>query len=1285
MKRILLALSLSFLIILSFAQNQSIDQIFDGRNEIYFRFSQNDLALLGTGESKCYISIDKIENTFVYAYANKPQFADFLSRNIQYTKLTAPSMLLNPADLNMMNWQDLQSKATQAWDYYPTYPTYELLMQGFATSYPSICRLDTIGYTVEGRLLLCAVISDNVNTDENEPEFFYSSSMHGDETTGYVLMLHLIDYLLSGYGTDTRITNIVNNIELYINPLANPDGTFAGGNTTVSGATRSNANGRDLNRNFPVPDGSIGDDGTYTEEIETQAMKNYDADHTFVVSANFHGGIELANYPWDYTGTDHADKTWWMYVCKEYADTAQANSPSGYFDATPSMYVGSPDYPGVVEGYSWYPAPGSRQDYFQYFGHCREVTLEISDTKTPSASTLESYWDYNYRSLLNYIEQSLYGIRGIVTDNCTGLPVEALVTITGHDVDSSQVYSSLPVGNYHRPIEPGTWTMSVSADGYQTQSISGITTSYGTTVVQNISLVPDPPSADFVADAVTSCSGVINFTNTGMYAQGSTFFWDFGDGNTSTQENPTHIYTANGTYNVKLSIYACAGSDSITKASYITINMPTAPIADNDTACGSASLLLGATGGAGTTVWYDSYPGGTVLGTGATYNTPVISSTTTYYAVSEVGTAYTGAKPDNSGGGGYFTSSFEHGLIFDCTSAVRLSSVRMYAGSAGNRTITLLNSTGGTIDQVTVNVPAGESVVTLNMDIPVGTDMQLMGPTSPDLFRNNSGCTYPYTVGSMITINESTAGTSPTGYYYYFYDWTVEEICESNPTAVTAEILSDPVASFSESINGPLVDFTNTGTSGANYFWDFGDGNNSSLENPSHTYASAGTYTVTLIVDNGFCSDTTSTIITIGTAPNACFSADTVCFGSATNFSDESTIASGSIVGWVWDFGDGLGNSSAQNPSYVYPDTGMYQVELIVESNLGMYDTTTTIVYVTTVPLANYSYVTGVAGTPTSFTDLSQSYLLPVTSWIWDFGDGNTSTQQNPSNTYAAAGTYTVCLTVLNDCGADSTCSMITISVQASTPNAGFNADTACLGTATNFTDESTISAGNIVGWNWDFGDGIGSASSQNPVYIYPDTGAYIVQLIVSSDGATYDTTYSTVYVTTVPLSDFSYSAGYAGSATSFTDQSQSYLLPIIGWNWTFGDGFGSSIQNPTHVYVNPGLFDVSLIATNGCGSDTAIQQINILTTAIEEYADGMILYPNPASEGFMNLTFYASESGNMIYKIFSADGKMVLTENGECEYGLNSIRIDVSSLENAAYFIELKAGEKLYRMQFLK
>ena len=130
-----------------------------------------------------------------------------------------------------------------SWDYYPTYSQYVSIMQSFADSFPSICKLHNIGTLNSGHEILIAQISDNVGLPENEPSFLYTSSMHGNELTGYVLMLRLIDELLHGYGTSSQYTNLINEVDIWINPLANPDGAYAAGDHTVNGATRYNARG----------------------------------------------------------------------------------------------------------------------------------------------------------------------------------------------------------------------------------------------------------------------------------------------------------------------------------------------------------------------------------------------------------------------------------------------------------------------------------------------------------------------------------------------------------------------------------------------------------------------------------------------------------------------------------------------------------------------------------------------------------------------------------------------------------------------------------------------------------------------------------------------------------------------------------------------------------------------------------------------------------------------------------------------------------------------------------
>jgi hypothetical protein len=366
------------------------------------------------------------------------------------------------------------------WNFYPTYDQYVAYMQGFASDHPGICRLDTLGTTTLGRLLLAVKLSDSVNMNRGKPEFLYTSSMHGDETCGYILMMHLIDSLLSGYGSVPRITNLLNNYQIYINPLANPDGTYHGGNSTVNGAQRYNANGVDLNRNFPDPAAGPHPDGN-AWQLETKAFMHYDTIHHFVMSANFHGGAEVVNYPWDTWSRVHADDSWFRLVSREYADTIHLHSPSGYFTDLNN---------GITNGYAWYTITGGRQDYTTYFHFGREVTIELSYVKLLSVGQLINYWNYNKRSLLNYIEECSYGINGQVTDTVTGNPIKAKVFITLHDIDNSFQYSDTASGWYYRPIAQGNWALTFTCPGYYAETIHGINVTNRNTTRLNVRMVP---------------------------------------------------------------------------------------------------------------------------------------------------------------------------------------------------------------------------------------------------------------------------------------------------------------------------------------------------------------------------------------------------------------------------------------------------------------------------------------------------------------------------------------------------------------------------------------------------------------------------------------------------------------------------------------------------------------------------------------------------------------------------------------------------------------------------
>ncbi|PKP10364.1 MAG: zinc carboxypeptidase [Bacteroidetes bacterium HGW-Bacteroidetes-4] len=403
-------------------------------------------------------SVDRIKNGKADVYVNRAQYQTLLELNIPFIPLKAPSLLLEHTMAASIGEMAL-------WDAYPTYQTYLDLMQKFAVDYPDLCTPDTIGYSVNGRLLLALKISDNPAIDETEPKVFYTSSIHGDELTGYVLMLRLADYLLKNY-SDTRIKNLVDQLEIYINPLANPDGAYKTGNHTVDGATRTNANGVDLNRNFPDPAAGLQQDLYSGRQVETQLMMDYMQKRNFSLSMNHHGGAEVLNYPWDdsvinsETWQRHPDNDWFNLICREFVDTVHVFDPSYMNDFNN----------GVTVGWEWYRITGGRQDYVTYFLHGREITSELSAVKLPDASALSAYWEKTYRSFLNYLNQAIYGIQGMVSDTA-GNPLQANITIAGHDADNSEVYSQIN-GAFYRYLKAGNYLLQVSVEGYQTHEIA---------------------------------------------------------------------------------------------------------------------------------------------------------------------------------------------------------------------------------------------------------------------------------------------------------------------------------------------------------------------------------------------------------------------------------------------------------------------------------------------------------------------------------------------------------------------------------------------------------------------------------------------------------------------------------------------------------------------------------------------------------------------------------------------------------------------------------------------
>ena len=254
--------------------------------------------------------------------------------------------------------------------------------------------------------------------------------------------------------------HLLDELTIYINPLANPDGAFTTDNATLAGARRGNANGVDLNRNYPDPDdGPHPDHRAY--QPETQIFRQIAREYGFDLAINIHGGAELFNYPWDTYRERHADTEWWRRISREFASRAQAASVGKRY------FVDR--HNGVTNGHDWYPIAGSRQDYMNYYHRCREATLEVSNTKRFPAFKLEQLWQYVHPALLAYLGEARFGLHGTVTDADTGLPVKANVVIPGHDEHHSDVYADGVAGDFYRYLAAGNYQVAFSAPGYRTK------------------------------------------------------------------------------------------------------------------------------------------------------------------------------------------------------------------------------------------------------------------------------------------------------------------------------------------------------------------------------------------------------------------------------------------------------------------------------------------------------------------------------------------------------------------------------------------------------------------------------------------------------------------------------------------------------------------------------------------------------------------------------------------------------------------------------------------------
>jgi PKD repeat protein len=601
--------------------------------------------------------------------------------------------------------------------------------------------------------------------------------------------------------------------------------------------------------------------------------------------------------------------------------------------------------------------------------------------------------------------------------------------------------------------------------------------------------------------------------------------WDFGDGNTSTQQNPTHTYASSGYFDVSLTVTGTSGTND-TETIQIWVGPNQAPTADF-----SYTVL-----GGNVVAFADQSTDidGTVQGWSWNFgdgNTSTDQNPTHQYA--SPGTySVTLTVTDDDGATDDVTRSVSVILQY-CASSSSSDTMSIIQVDIGSFTNTSGKSTYTDFSSLIINMDTGESYsVMVDLDdnfwtaytriwIDYNRDGDYEDANELVFQDAHSGAN-----NGTITVPSSGVVTGQTlGMRIHTDTMNYKEPCDTNSGWGEVEDYTviiggsggnlPPNAGFTFNTSGLSVNFTDQSTDSdgviQSWSWNFGDGNTSTQQNPSHTYASAGTYNVTLTVtDNGGAQDATAADVTVNDptgnqAPTADFTYSTD--GLVAIFTSTASDPDGTIQTWSWDFGDGT-SSDAVAVGHTYTAGGTYLVTLTVTDDDGASDATSVNVSVSgfnTVPEAEFSY--SVSGLVVDFTDLSRDPDPDdsIQSWAWNFGDGNTATQQNPSHTYSTAGTFDVTLTVTDgDSNTDPVTHSVTVTAANLPPTADFTFSTGDL--TANFTDASSDSDGSVTGWSWNFGDG-NTTTQQNPSHTYASGGTYTVTLtITDNDGATDNT-----------------------------------------------------------------------------------------------------------------------------------------------------------------------------------
>ncbi|HXS54477.1 MAG TPA: PKD domain-containing protein [Hanamia sp.] len=656
-------------------------------------------------------------------------------------------------------------------------------------------------------------------------------------------------------------------------------------------------------------------------------------------------------------------------------------------------------------------------------------------------------------------------------------------------------------------------------------------------------------SANFISNQKAGCGPlVVQFTDSSK-GNPSSWKWDMGNGTSSVLQNPSVAYFEPGTYTVKLIIKNAYGVDSVIKKNYITVYA--SPVinfnASSVTGCFPLNTTftdLSSPGSGSVTNWQWDFGDGNLSDiknpdhtytTAGDFNVSLRVTNSNGCITSKTVPAYihipTGVKAEFTNS---TSASCNAPVAIQFTDKSTGSGALKYEWNFGDGT------TSGSANPAHTYSNRGSFTVSLKV-------------------TNSTGCTDVIQKNNLIIIGATKA------------DFSIPaKLCAQTPA--TFINTSNPQPSSSA--------------------WNFGDGTNTVALNPVKVFKQPGTYTVTMISNNGACKDSISKSIQVIAKPQIGFSAsDTI--SCAIPFNVNFINSSANAASYFWDFGDGT-NSINANPSHVYSKEGNYTVKLFVTNASGCTDSLVKTDFIKIkIPVVTLDNLPGKGCAPLSHTfSATVNSVEPVIKYQWNFGDGSSSNAINPAHVYTNEGKYTVTLVYTTAGGCTGTVTVTDAISVGSKPQPKFIADpvNTCAFRQIHFTDQSS---GSPDEWLWYFGDG-GSSGSQNPAHQYSDTGLFDVTLISINKGCADTITYPKKVHIHPPVALFSFerTCSIPGKII-FTDHS----IGADYWNWNFGDGTASSEKSPSHDFATPGTYAVSLTVTNqvtGC-SETKIDTIKII------------------------------------------------------------------------------------------